>query len=103
MAAPRLDISEVAQNDLVSIASYIAEQSGRRAAEIVAARIDKSMRNLAFMPGIGGRRAYVESTSRIFAVSSWMIVYEILPESGGIFVQRVIDGRRDLSFVLRKP
>jgi plasmid stabilization system protein ParE len=61
------------------------------------------MRNLASMPGMGRReRFYLEPGSRLFPVAPWAIVYEPLSEGDGIFVERILDGRRDLPAILKK-
>jgi plasmid stabilization system protein ParE len=65
----------------------------------VAVRIRKAMDSLAFMPRIGGRRHYLDPASRAFPVPPWLIVYESVPQSVGVRILRVIDGRRDLDYL----
>ncbi len=60
------------------------------------------MRNLAFMPGMGHRRHYdLEEGARMLPVTPWTIVYDPLPDDGGILVQRILDGRRDLDAIFK--
>jgi len=59
-------------------------------------RLNKTIRNLAFMPGMGVRRYYLKRNERAFSVVPWTIFYEELPERENIAVVRIIDGRRDL-------
>jgi plasmid stabilization system protein ParE len=83
-----------------SIEAYIGAQNGERRAAAFRARIEKSVRSLAFMPGIGSFRPYAKRGRRVFSVSPWVIVY--FPLKDGIRVLRVVDGRRNLSVILRR-
>jgi toxin ParE1/3/4 len=96
----RIVISPRAQDDLKSIEAYIGAQDGEQRAAAFRARIEKSMRSLAFMPGIGSARLYAKRDRRVFPVSSWVIVY--FPLKDGIRVLRVVDARRNLSVILRR-
>ncbi len=62
-------------------------------------RIRKAFDSLAFMPGIGVQRTFLDPVSRVFPVPPWLIVYERLPQDDGIRILRIIDGRRDLPAV----
>ena len=68
----------------------------------VVERIWKTMHNLAFMPGMGRGRSYLEAETRAFPVAPWLIVYDPLPGDDGILVQRILDGRRDLAAIFKK-
>jgi plasmid stabilization system protein ParE len=65
-----------------------------------ATRIRRTMRNLAFMPGMGRPRPWLPEGFRAFPVRPWTIVYRPLVEGGGIYVDRIIDTRRDLDEIL---
>jgi toxin ParE1/3/4 len=100
MPAGRRLISPRAKEDLKSIEAYIAEHDGEARADKVIERIDKTIDALAFMPGIGSRRSYLEPEDRAFAVAPWTIFYR--PLADGIRVLRIIDGRRDLAALFGK-
>ncbi|HEX4295644.1 MAG TPA: type II toxin-antitoxin system RelE/ParE family toxin [Rhizomicrobium sp.] len=96
---PRLAVSEQAEDDLHAITACMAEQDGKLRARKATARLLKAMDNLAFMPGIGSRRYYLDTASRAFPVPPWLIVYELLPEGDCVRVLRIIDGRRDIAYL----
>ena len=96
MTDPQIIYSPEARADLLALESYIAANDGEARAELIIGRIDEAILNLAFMPGMGRPRAYLDPDSRAFAVSPWIIVYAVLPDLNGIAVLRIIDGRRDL-------
>ena len=102
MAVPQVIYSPEARADLLAIETYIAVNDGDMRAELIIGRLDEAILNLAYMPGMGRLRRYLEPGVRAFAVSPWVIVYELLPSLDGIIVLRVIDGRRDLDTVLAK-
>ncbi len=90
---PRLAVSEQAEDDLHAIAAYIAEQDGKLRATKATARLLKAMDNLAFMPGIGSRRHYLDTASRAFPVPPWLIVYELLRRAiASVFCASSTDG-----------
>ncbi len=61
------------------------------------ARLNRSLQSLAYMPGIGRKRPNIAGRSVLFhPVSPWRIAYTILPSRDGIYVRRIVDGRRDL-------
>ncbi|HEX4860935.1 MAG TPA: type II toxin-antitoxin system RelE/ParE family toxin [Rhizomicrobium sp.] len=98
----RLLVSERAEDDLNAITAYIAEESGRLRAVKAVARIRKAMDSLALMPGMGGRRHYLDPDFRMFPVPPWLVVYEPLPLAGGVRIMRIIDGRRDVPAIFGK-
>jgi plasmid stabilization system protein ParE len=102
VSSPRNVISPEARKDLEDLEAYIAEHDGELRATAIMDRLDKAVRNLALMPGMGGRRYYLKRNQRAFSVSPWTIFYEELPEREGINVVRVIDGRRNLPAMFGK-
>jgi plasmid stabilization system protein ParE len=100
--ALRITYSAEAHTDLLSIQNYIAEKDGNARAAMVLGRIEEAIRLLAFMPGIGRTRAYLEPETRAFPVPPWTIIYAPRPDMDGIYVMRVVDGRRDLSMLFEE-
>jgi plasmid stabilization system protein ParE len=92
----RIVLSDEARDDLRAIEAYIAEHDGETRAAAIRSRFDQTMRRLAFMPGIGGRRSYLKPKQRAFPMPPWTIYYEALPDGDGVDVIHIIDGRRDL-------
>jgi plasmid stabilization system protein ParE len=89
-------VSAEARADLLGLERYISDRDGRLRAELILGRIEETIRMLAFMPGSGRPRRYLNRGTRVFPLSPWLIVYTTLPDLDGIRVIRVIDGRRDL-------
>jgi toxin ParE1/3/4 len=96
VSSPRVVFLDQARNDLRSIEAYVAEHDGEARAAAIRSKLDRAIRNLAAMPGMGGRRSYLNPKQRAFPVPPWTIYYETLPEGDGIRVVRIIDGRRNL-------
>ena len=84
---------------MLELELYIAERDGESRAELILGRIEETIRTLAFMPGLGRARPFLNRHMRAFPVSPWLIVYTTLPDLDGIRVVRVVDGRRDLAAV----
>ncbi|HWA92473.1 MAG TPA: type II toxin-antitoxin system RelE/ParE family toxin [Rhizomicrobium sp.] len=103
MTSRQVVLSKDAEDDLDKIEAYIVEQSGELRAADVRSRLEKTMSNLAFMPGIGRERPYLDVGARAFPAPPWTIVYDPLPGGDGILVQRVLHGRRDLAAIFKKP
>ncbi len=99
MAEPRIIYAPEARADFLALETYNAANDGEARAELIAARIDQTIINLAYMPGMGRQRPYLDAAARVFAVSPWLIVYTVLPELDGILVLRIVDGRRDVGTV----
>ena len=99
MAEPQVIYSPEARADLLALETYVAANDGEARAELIIGRIDETIFNLAYMPGMGRPRPYLDPGARAFAISPWLIVYAPLPDLEGIAVLRVIDGRRDLDAV----
>jgi plasmid stabilization system protein ParE len=102
MAAPRVVLSARAERDLADIASYIVAQDGVLRAELVLARIDATLLNLAHHPAIGRQIPKLSRPGVFFFPSSpWMIQYSPLRDLSGIRIMRIVHGRRDLGRALR--
>jgi plasmid stabilization system protein ParE len=65
MADPRVIYSPQARADLMAIETYIAANDGEARAELIIGRIDETIRNLAYMPGMGRSRAYTLNRERV--------------------------------------
>ena len=96
MATPQVLYSPQARADLTAIEAYIAANDGQERAVRIGNRLRAAARTLAHMPGMGKSRPYLAPTVRAFPVSPWTIICKPLQELDGIFVYRVLDGRRDL-------
>lgn len=101
MTEPQVTYSDEARAELAALANYIADQDGKKRAEMILGRIHGTIRTLAFMPGMGQARPYLREGMRAFVVAPWTIVYVPLPELDGIRVIRVVDGRRGLPEILK--
>lgn len=101
MVRPLVVRSLAAQRDLADLFDYIALDSGVERAELVLRRIDDAIFDLADSPLIGRVRPELDGSPRVFALWPWLIVYEPQPTGRGIYVWRVVDGRRDISSILR--
>ena len=91
------------RQDLLDLFALVASGSGEERAELVLRRLNAAIAALADWPGIGRLHAELEGTPRLFAVPPWVIVYEAQSEDGGVFIWRVVDGRRDLPAVIHPP
>ncbi len=92
-----------AERDLTELFDYIANDSGVDRAELVLLRIDETLTNLAAWPRSGRVNSELDGSPRVFAVWPWLIIYEPRPRGGGIFVWRIVDGRRDLPSIIHAP
>jgi plasmid stabilization system protein ParE len=97
---PLIYFSRDARFDLLTLEDYIAENDGEARAELIVGRILGSISTLAYMPGMGRTRSYLDENVRAFAVPPWLILYTVLPERDGIRVIRVVDSRRDLTSLM---
>ncbi len=102
MAQLQIIVSAEARADLLALGRYIAEQDGEPRAELILGRIEETIRTIAFMPGLGRPKPYLNRSARAFPLPPWLIVYTPLPDLDGIRVIRVVDGRRDLPAVVGK-
>lgn len=81
---------------MTTVGTFIAEHDGLGRADRVIERIKRAMDNLAFMPGLGRGRPYLDPGALAFSCAPWVIIYALKPDKSGIDILRVIDGRRDL-------
>ncbi len=86
-----LRYSAEAELDLLAIHAYIAQHS---AASRTIRNIDKKCQLLAEMPGIGAPRDQIRLGMRLWTVGQYLVLYRV--ETDGIFVVRIVHGRRDL-------
>ena len=96
-------LSEEARGDLRDIEAWVADHDGEARAMAVVERIENTMQNLAFMPGMGRWRDYLPASHRAFPAAPWTIVYTALEDGDGILVQRILHARRDLSEIFENP
>lgn len=97
MANNLVVLSLEAEADLADIAAYLTSEAGARIAERQLARILDKLHLLAEFPRIGRVRSEMDSLLRAFVIAPWIVLYELLPDDGGIAVWRVVHGRRDLT------
>jgi toxin ParE1/3/4 len=89
----KIEISSQAEQDLLDIWSYIAEDS-TRAADRFWDHLHSTFQMLARNPHMGMPRNEFFSGLRSFAVGEYLIFY--LPSGSGIALVRVLSGYRDL-------
>ena len=99
----RIVYSLDAERDLTELFDYIAQDSGVQRAELVLRRIERMLDTLAEWPFIGRVRPDLDGEPRSFSVWPWIVIYEPQPSGRGIYVWRVLDGRRDLPRVVCGP
>jgi len=99
----RIVYSLDAERDLADLFDYIAQDSGVQRAELVLRRIERTLDTLADWPFIGRVRPELDGEPRSFSVWPWIVIYGPQPSGRGIYVWRVLDGRRDLPRVVRAP
>ena len=95
----RYVLSAKAESDLDDIWEYIAKDN-LEAADRVRDALEKRMREIARMPGIGHSRSDIHSLYRALSVYSYLIIY--LPDTRPLQVVRVVHGARDLRRIFRK-
>jgi toxin ParE1/3/4 len=88
-----LRVSAAAEDDLVGIWLYIAQDS-LSAADAFLSRLRDICHTLAGSPGMGRQRDELAPGVRSFAVGAYLIFYRQIPE--GIEVVRVLSGHLDL-------
>jgi toxin ParE1/3/4 len=91
----RLEISPLANHDLIEIGTYIAEHSGSlQRAETFLTSLYKTCELLATQPEMGELRTeFKTGRYRSFSVGNYVIYFCPVPE--GIRVARVLHGARD--------
>jgi toxin ParE1/3/4 len=94
---PRYELSEYADEDLISIWSYVAERNPV-AAEKLIRRIDAACERLVDMPFMGRARGRRLRGLRSWVVGSYVIFYR--PVGATIKVVRILHGARDIPAIL---
>jgi toxin ParE1/3/4 len=89
----RLLISPRAATDLEEIADYVALDSPKAAAGLIA-RFEKIAQLLSEQPGIGTKRSDLAKDLRGFALGNYLILYRDIGE--GIEIIRFVHGARQL-------
>jgi plasmid stabilization system protein ParE len=100
VAQPTVVFSREARADLLQIEAYLAHNAGEQRAELALARIRSTITLLSYNPAIGAPRSYTKKGEFAFPVRPWIIIFRPLPDLDGIYVLRVVDGRRDLPRVI---
>ena len=98
MKAPRLQLSPLAEEDLVEIGDYISEDNPLRARTFIL-ELHEFLSKVAASPFAGRPRDDVRKGLRSvpFVGYRYTIYYRVLPRSGGIKVERVLHCARDFS------
>jgi len=89
----RVQYTTQAEEDLLDLASYIA-QDNVDAAHRLMGKILRACDRLGVSPQAGRLRAELSSNLRSFPVEKYLVFYRLAP--GGIEVLRVLHGARDL-------
>jgi plasmid stabilization system protein ParE len=82
---------------LDGIWDYLANEANPEIADFVIARLVEAMHRTAGNPYLYAERSEYEGHPRRFTVYDYAVFYEPLPDGEGIFVWRVIHGKRDLA------
>ncbi len=92
---PRLEISPTANNDLIEIGVYIAQQSGSlERADSFLDSILQTCEMLSTHPEMGElREEFATGRYRSFSVGSYVIYF--CPTSDGVRIARILHGARD--------
>ena len=101
MSVPPILRSDPANNDLQAIWDYLAAEASPGIADFVIARLYEAMERAAEAPLAYRERREYRGNPRRINVFDYAIFFEPLPEGDGIFVLRVLHGRRDLTRLLR--
>jgi toxin ParE1/3/4 len=101
MTSPRVVRSDPAIEDLDAIWDYVSREANPEIADFVIARLFEAMHRTAANPHLYAERPEYEGAPRRFSVYDYAVFYEPLPDGDGIFVWRVIHGRRDLGRYVR--
>lgn len=97
MAGGSIQLSLAAERDLDDLFDHIEAESGGARADAAATRILTLLASLADLPGMGRIRRELDGEPRSFVVWPWIVLYEPLIVRPGIFVLRILDGRRHLT------
>ena len=93
-------LAAAAEDDLLEIGGYIAQQQGTDLADRVLRELEAAMAQLALRPRLGHRRQDLTSNDayRFWPVHSYLIVYNA--NTRPLAVARVIRGSRDVRRLL---
>lgn len=91
-------ISRTARDDLLQIWEHVAADN-ISAADSVLRRIDRAMATLVEFPN--AFRFDERLGARLLVISPYIVAYDVADDS--VQVLRVVDGRRDLEVIFRKP
>ncbi|MBO3464052.1 type II toxin-antitoxin system RelE/ParE family toxin [Aetokthonos hydrillicola CCALA 1050] len=83
-----------ASRDIESIIDYVASNKNFNAADKLLKKINDKCKKLADFPSMGCKRDELYPSLRSFPVDDYLIFY--CPIEGGIEIQRVVSGYRDL-------
>jgi len=90
----RVVFSKLAQRDVDDIWSYVAQDS-IDAAEKVTDAVDRAVRQLSRMPGLGHERLELRGRRYlVWSVYSYLVIYRYGPKT--LTVVRIVHGARDL-------
>jgi toxin ParE1/3/4 len=95
----RIIVSAAADNDLMSICSYLHQQSPQ-AAESIAGAVDRCFQNMSSFPFSGSSRPELGQDVRSVLVLPYVIFYAV--RSDQITVLRVLHGSRNIEAEFRR-
>jgi toxin ParE1/3/4 len=93
LTVPSFRLTAAAENDLLSIWDYIA-QDNPDAATRQLIKIDETAALLGDNPQLGPARPDIAPEMRYFPTGSYLILYRIVPE--GVEIVRVLHGARNI-------
>jgi plasmid stabilization system protein ParE len=96
MSHPQVVLSAKAERDLDLVYEWFAQDTSVARADAIVYRIKEALQLIATFPRIGRARSNLDGSTRTFSLWPWVVVYEPLPDGGGVVVWRVVDGRRDI-------
>lgn len=99
--AHRITVSAPAKDDLDAIWDYLAKEASPEIADFVIARLFEAMNAAAEHPHLYPETTFRGKPRRV-NVFEYAVFYEPLTDDG-IFVLRVIHGRRNLGHILASP
>ena len=89
----KIIVSDRADNDLMSIFAHLHQRSSR-AAEVMAAEIDRCLQNMSLFPFSGPARPELGPDVRSVIVSPYLIFYAVRGDH--ITILRILHGNRDI-------
>lgn len=97
----RYVISDLADQDVLDIALYLARKGGAATSDRFVDRLFATFSLLAQSPLMGRSRDDLSSGIRSFPVGSYLVLYRLLEDS--IEIARVVHGSRDLPALFGGP